>query len=52
MKEYQSFGYGVNSVALAEVLDNKLLKLFSDTGNESNETYSYKTYYEQKQFFI
>ena len=48
MKEYQSFGYGVNSVALAEELDNKLLKLFSDTGNESNETYSYKIYYEQK----
>jgi hypothetical protein len=47
MKKYQSFGYGVNSVALAVILKDAPVKLFSDTGNESRETYQYKTYYEQ-----
>ena len=47
MKEYQSFGYGVNSVALSEVLHHEPLKLFADTGNESDETYVFQRYYEQ-----
>lgn len=45
MKEYQSFGAGVNSVALAEVLKHKPEKVFADTGCEYPETYTYlKTY--------
>ena len=47
MGEYQSFGYGVNSVAMAEHLDHRGKKLFSDTGSESVETYLYMNYYEQ-----
>lgn len=41
MKEYQSFGAGVNSVALAEVLHNNVEKVFADTGCEYPETYAY-----------
>lgn len=48
MTDYQSFGYGVNSVALAEVLKHHPTKLFSDTGSESLETYSYINYYEKE----
>jgi len=45
MGEYQSFGFGVNSVALAEVLHYKPECIFADTGNEMPETYEYiKTY--------
>jgi len=46
MGEYQSFGYGVNSIALAETLKHSAPKIFSDTGDESRETYAYMEYYE------
>jgi hypothetical protein len=41
MREYQSFGAGVNSVALAEILRHKPEKVFADTGCEYPETYAY-----------
>lgn len=41
MREYQSFGAGVNSVALAEILNHKPEKVFADTGCEYPETYNY-----------
>lgn len=41
MKEYQSFGAGVNSVALAEVMHHIPEKVFADTGCEYPETYAY-----------
>jgi len=47
MRIYQSFGYGVNSVALAVHLKDVPVKLFADTGNEQTETYLYQNYYEQ-----
>jgi hypothetical protein len=43
MKEYQSFGFGVNSVALGELLNCE--KVFVDTGAEYPETYEYIKYY-------
>ena len=46
--QYQSFGYGVNSVALDIEYKHMLKKLFSDTHNESDETYSFKHYYENE----
>lgn len=44
MNEYQSFGVGVNSVALGLLLDCE--KVFSDTGAEYPETYEYIKYYQ------
>ena len=41
MKEYQSFGAGVNSVALAEVLHHRVEKVMADPGCEYPETYDY-----------
>jgi hypothetical protein len=41
MREYQSFGAGVNSVALAEILHHKPEKVFADPGCEYPETYDY-----------
>ncbi len=45
MKSFQSFGYGVNSVALSEILDKRIERVFSDVGSELPETYSYVDYY-------
>jgi len=41
VKEYQSYGAGVNSVALAEVLHYKPERVFADPGCEYPETYEY-----------
>jgi len=41
LKEYQSFGAGVNSVALAEVLHYRAEAVFSDPGCEYPETYDF-----------
>lgn len=41
MNEYQSFGAGVGSVALAEVINHKAEKVFSDPDCEQPETYVY-----------
>jgi 3'-phosphoadenosine 5'-phosphosulfate sulfotransferase (PAPS reductase)/FAD synthetase len=41
MIEYQSFGAGVNSVALSEVLNHRPEKIFANTGCEYPETYDY-----------
>src|SRR4030042_2912593 len=45
MNEYQSFGAGVNSVALAEVLRHGPERVFADPGCEYPETYRYIEYY-------
>jgi len=45
MNEYQSFGAGVGSVALAEVLNHRIEKVFSDPGCEEPETYAYLAQY-------
>ena len=45
-KEYQSTGYGLNSIALAHFLNYCAEMVFSDTGNEQRETYLYMNYYE------
>jgi len=42
---FQSFGYGVNSVALSEVIACE--RVFSDTGCEMPETYEYMEYYKK-----
>jgi len=48
MREYQSFGAGVNSVALAEVLHHRVEAVFSDPGCEYPETYEYLGSYPHK----
>ncbi len=45
MIEYQSFGGGVNSVALSEVLDHSVEKIMADTGCEGRPTYRYLAEY-------
>jgi len=46
--KYQSFGFGVNSVALTEILPEHIEKVFSDPGAEMPETYDYIEYYHQQ----
>jgi len=43
--KYQTFGFGVNSVALAEILPSDVERVFSDPGAEEPETYGYIDYY-------
>lgn len=45
MRKYQSFGAGVGSVALAEVINHRAEKVMSDPGCEMPETYEFlRTY--------